>query len=120
MRRTWRVIIGAVVVASGTWFGGWLVPAAWGVLAGLAWPGDRPARTAALGASLGWLALLAGPVATGAPVGVLAARLAGAMQLPEAALVAATLLFPALLASSAAYLVAARQRPAADVARGSR
>lgn len=117
---TWgRILLGTAVVALGTWFLGWLAPVAWGVVAGVVWPGSRPvsiAVDAGSAAALGWLLLLVLPMLQGAPVAVLAPRLAGAMQIPTVALVATTLFFPALLAGCAAWVAAAPRRSIGDSA----
>ena len=106
MTRLLRLLAGAIVVALGTWFAGWTMPIGWGMLLGLARPYGRPARLAAVHGSLGWALVLAFMAMRGDPVGVLATRLAGAMQVPASALFLATLLYPALLASCAAWLAA--------------
>jgi len=97
--------------AAGTWWlGWWAVPAlalAYGLWrAGTATP--RSTRTpgasgVGLAAGLAWGALLAS-AATAAPIAALAGRLAALMAQPAPALYAATLIFPALLAWSAASL----------------
>jgi hypothetical protein len=113
-----RIVLGAAVVALGTWLGGWLAPPVWGALVGLMWPHGRPARWAALDAVLGWAAILVLLAVRGDPVGTLAGRLAGAMGVPVVALMAATLAFPALLASCAAWLAAQRPIPRRTGRRG--
>lgn len=86
-----------------TSLGWWTVPivgALWGALRPAV---TQPAFTAALAAGAAWGAwLLADSVAGGGALGVLAQRLGGVMNLPGYALFALTLLFPALLAWSAA------------------
>lgn len=114
-----RILLGTAAVALGTWFLGWLAPLAWGVAAGVAWPGSRRVNVAfdaGAAAALGWLLLLVLPMLQGAPVPVLAQRLAGAMRIPTVALVATTLFFPALLAGCAAWLAAVPRHYAADTA----
>ncbi|MEJ7812880.1 MAG: hypothetical protein WKG32_20870 [Gemmatimonadaceae bacterium] len=88
----------ATVVAG--WWGVPLAAFAWGVMAR---SGRRAASSAALAGALAWSALLLWQ-ATRGPVGTLASRVAGAMQLPAPALVALTLLFPALLAWGATVI----------------
>jgi hypothetical protein len=83
--------------------GWWTVPilgAAYGVASG----GKTPGRWAAFAGAAAWGALLVLPLARGYPVGALATRLAGAMQLPTAVLVGVTLVLPALLGGTAAVL----------------
>lgn len=105
MRRAARVVAFAALAAGGTVAAGWwIVP----VLAA-AWvrvlPSDRrPIRTTTLGAALGWLALV-GVVALHGHVLALAAALGAVLGLPRWGLLAATLVFPALLAGAAAVLV---------------
>ncbi|HEX4935425.1 MAG TPA: hypothetical protein VFV33_19730 [Gemmatimonadaceae bacterium] len=100
-----RTLILAIVVTLGTVLvGWWLVP----VLAlgfGVVMRGaPRPGATAALAGALGWGGYLAVVALGGGPVGSFAASLAASMKLPAWAPLAATLLFPALLAGPAAYL----------------
>ncbi len=116
--RALRIVVGAAVVALGTWFGGWLAPAVWGALVGAALPHGRSARRAAVDAALGWAAILVLLAVRGDPVGTLAVRLGGAMGVPVVGLVAATLAFPALLASCAAWLAAQIPTPRRRDSRG--
>ena len=105
MKRAVRIVAFASLAAGSTVaVGWWAVP----ILAAL-WvrvlPFDRrPVRTTALGATLGWL-LLIGIAALHGPVPALAARLSAVLELPRWGFLAATLLFPALLAGTAALLV---------------
>jgi len=86
-------------------FGWWTVP-----LLGVAWPliagpaASRAAATAALAAALGWLLLLVWAAAQG-PVGLLDAKVGGAMDMPGVVLVFVTLAFPALVAGTGAVAV---------------
>lgn len=96
------VVAGAM--AGLTWLVGW-----WGVVLAalilgfvLRDEGGRPWRVA-LGASEGWAILLLIDVVAG-PFGRVAAILAGTMGIPAPALIVVTLLFPALLAWSAAVV----------------
>jgi hypothetical protein len=98
------VVVGASVVALGTFAAGWLVPVAWGVVVGIFWAGDRPGRKAAAASALAWALLLIAIAAAGFPIAVLASRLAGALGVPSPALVAVTVLFPAVLSGCAAVL----------------
>lgn len=99
-----RSLLVAVLVVAGTWLGApTLAPVFAGVLLGLGWPG-RAARQAALGAAAAWAALLLVQRATGTPLGATSATLGGAMGLPPWAPLVATLLYPAILAASAAWI----------------
>lgn len=97
-----QVVLGAVAVALGTWYGAWWAPALWGAIVGAAWARARPARWAALAAALGWALLLVVPWLQGHPVGTLARGLSASLGLPTWGFVLATPLFAALLAGSAA------------------
>ena len=108
-----RALLGSVVVALGTWFLGWTVPAWWGVIAGLVWARERPVAVSALSGLLGWGGILCFELAMGHPLGTLGVRLAGAMQLPLLVLVFTTLVFPSLLAGSAAGVAAIARQPKA-------
>jgi hypothetical protein len=105
VRRALRIVAFASLAAGGTVLGGWwTVP----ILAAI-WvrvlPSDRrPVRTTALGAALGWL-ILVGMAALHGPAPALAARLSAVLELPRWGFPAATILFPALLAATAALLV---------------
>jgi hypothetical protein len=83
--------------------GWWSVPLVAALYALLA-KSDRSALVAAACAAGGWLTLLLLDMAKG-PVLMMGTRLGGAMGLPPAALYAVTILFPALMAWSAAILV---------------
>ena len=89
--------------ALGSWVGWWTVPAV-AALWGWQRPSvPRPILAAALAAPLAWGVWLAvDAVRGGGAAGVLAGELASVMRLPAPALVLITLLFPALLAWSAA------------------
>lgn len=101
-----RMVILAVAVALGTvlvaW---WVVPILGAVFGLLSRKSASPGLVAALGGALGWGGYLA-IVSFGAPVGEFGRQLGQAMQLPSWAPMAATLLFPALLAGPAAWLTA--------------
>ena len=105
-----RVAAGALAVALGTWLMGWIAPALWGAVAGFLWPRWRPATAAALSAAAGWDLWLVAFLLRGDPVGALAGKLAASMQIPALVLVAATLIFPAVLAACAAYLASLLRR----------
>lgn len=107
MKPTHPVVTGAGLVALGTFLAGWLMPVAWGVVVGVVWADDRPARKAAAGSAVGWALLLVLLAIAGYPMAVLASRLSGALGVPAFVLVAVTVVFPAILSGCAAYLVAA-------------
>ena len=96
------MVVFAALVALGTILGGWwTVP----VLAAL-WVRMLPrlrsrVRSCMLGAALGWGGLL-GWTAMEGPVGLVATRVGGVLELPGWGMVLVTLLFPALLAGAAA------------------
>jgi hypothetical protein len=110
MSRLFGIIAGGSAVALGTWFLGWTMPVWWGMVFGLVRPSSRPARIAAAQGALGWAMILFLLTVAGDPVPLLATRLAGAMQIPAWSLLAATILYPALLASSSAWLTAQLRR----------
>ena len=99
-----KVVLFAELFAVATYaLGWWTVPvlaAAWALASGHA----KVARTAALCAALGWATLLILDVVKG-PVDTMATRLGGVMGVPPFVLLLLTLIFPALLAWSAAALV---------------
>ena len=104
MRRVFRTSAFTVLAAAGTVAAGWwIVP----ILAAL-WvrvlPSDRKPGTAIVGAAAGWSALVALGWIHG-HVPALARTLSAALGLPAWGFLAATLLFPALLAGAAALLV---------------
>jgi hypothetical protein len=109
MKPRYQVIVGVAVVALGTWLAGWLVPVAWGVIAGMLWWGARPARAAAMASALAWGLLLIMLSLAGYPIPVLASRLGGALGVSAPVLIAVTVLYAALLSGTAAYLAAALQ-----------
>ena len=83
--------------------GWWMVPviaATWGALRA---SGERPGASTAAAAATGWGLLLAWS-ATQGPVGELAQRVGGIFGAGGPLLVAATLIFPAIVAGSAAGL----------------
>jgi hypothetical protein len=103
-----------VAMAALTWLLGW-----WGVLLAASIVGFAFFREGgggwrvALAAAAAWGALLGADAVTG-PSGTVSRTLAGVLRIPAPALVLLTLAFPALLAWSAASLVAgARQLVAA-------
>jgi hypothetical protein len=110
------LLVGEMTV--GTWILGWwavpIVAVLWAVPARRSW--RRPALVAALGAAGSWALLLAVDAAGGRllALGALFARIAG---VPAVASLALTLLFPALLAGTAA-IVAVDLWPRRKRARG--
>jgi hypothetical protein len=98
------VVAGAVAIALGTWLGApTLSPVLVGLAIGFAWP-LRAARVAAAGGLIAWGGLLLAAQLRGDAVARLSSTLGAAMGLPGWALFVATLLYPAVLASSAAWL----------------
>ena len=102
-----RWLILAVAVALGTvlvaW---WVVPILAAGFGFLARDSARPGFIAATAAAAGWMGYLQIVAFGGAPVVGFARDLAHAMNLPVWAPHVATLVFPALLAGPAAFLVA--------------
>ena len=98
------VLPGVVAMLLGTWLG-WptLTPivagAAMGVLLSV-----NAARQAALAGALAWGGVLVVSVLQGNSVGALGKTLGGAIGIPSWLLVLVTLLYPAILAASAAWL----------------
>ena len=104
MSRALRVGGFAICVAVATSLAGWwLIPvlaAGWVRVLPRA---DLPATTCGLGAASGWALLLLVDAAQG-PVGMVARRTGGVFLVPGLAVVGLTLLFGALLASTAAII----------------
>jgi hypothetical protein len=100
-----RVVFVGVVCAAATIWLGWLPIPAIGFAYGLA---DRRMRArgsiAALGAALGWAAIIGEGAARGADVRVVANQLGAVMQISGVGLVLATLAFAAVLCGTAALL----------------
>lgn len=105
-----QVLVGAIVVAFGTMGLGWWFPVAWGAIAGLLWPSQRPARLAAVAALLGWGAWLVVLVIGGAPLGDVASRVGAVLRVNGPVLVLVTLLYPAVLALCAAAVTSRLRR----------
>jgi hypothetical protein len=110
------LLLAAALAAATAVLGWWAVPALvalWAIVARLRGRPLRPLH-AALAGALAWAALLVGD-AVGGNLGATTATYAGAMGLPAAALVLATVLLPTLLAWSTAALVGGGMaaRPAA-------
>ena len=114
MGSTIRMVLLAAAFAVATLaLGWWTVPvlgAAWGIAARA---GGRTVLTAGTCAALGWGALLA-LFAMGAPIADVASKVGAIMKVGGVGLVVLTLVFPALLAGSAAGVTSAlRTQPAA-------
>ncbi len=98
------VLLASIAIVLGTWLG---APTIAPIVIGLAIGMFRPrysARRAAMAGVLAWGGVLAVAAVRGDAVGTFAATLGGAMGAPGWAIVLATLLYPAILASSAAWL----------------
>ena len=98
------VIVASIAIGLGTWLGAPIIAP---IVVGLAVGFLRPryaARRAALAGALAWGGLLALAAVRGDALATFASTLGGAMGAPGWAIVLATLLYPALLASSAAWL----------------
>lgn len=94
--------IAAILV--GTWIGApTLTPILVGALTGLM-VRDNPARRAALAGLLAWAGILLFATLRGDHTGALSKTLGGAMGVPAWAIVIVTLLYPTILAASAAWL----------------
>ncbi|HEX6575758.1 MAG TPA: hypothetical protein VF042_12390 [Gemmatimonadaceae bacterium] len=108
MKTLVKIILLAELFAVATYaFGWWTVPiiaALWTLLS----RDTRRIRMAAFCAALGWATLLALDTVKG-PVPAMATRLGGVMHVPSIVLIILTLVLPALLAWSAAALVAGRR-----------
>ena len=103
MRQFIKYVLLAEAFAVATFALGWWAVALVGALWGLFSRDARRARNAGIAASAGWLTLLVLDAVRG-PVSVMAEQLGRVMKVPAAALYLITLLFPALLAWSAAVL----------------
>ena len=103
-----RIAAVAVACALATMWLGWAGLPAVGFIYGVA---DRHARargsTAALGAALGWAAILAAETARGADVRAVAEQVGPVLRIPGSVLIVITLVFAALLCGPAAVLGAA-------------
>lgn len=106
-----KVVLLAEAFAVATFGLGWwsvpIVAVIWAVIS----RDENRARIAALCAAGGWATLLLLDIAKG-PVVMMGSQLASVMNLPAAVLYLLTLLFPALLAWSAAELIPAFRRRA--------
>src|SRR5688572_25924007 len=101
------VLLGAVAIVLGTVLG---APTLTAVTVGAAIGYLRPvraARNAAAAGALGWGALLVVAAVRGGAIGSLSGKLGDVLGLPGVAMILATMLYPAVLAAAAAWLVAA-------------
>jgi hypothetical protein len=109
MSRALRVGAFAICAAVATSLAGWwLIPVVAALWVRVLPRADLPATTCGLGAACGWTVLLLLDAAQG-PVSAVARRAGGVFLLPGWAFVGLTLVFGALLASTAA-IVAGRSR----------
>ena len=98
------ILVATIAIVLGTWLGAPIIaPIVVGLAVGFVRP-RHAARHAALAGVLAWGGLLALAALRGDVVGTFASTLGGAMGAPGWAIILATLLYPALLASSAAWL----------------
>jgi hypothetical protein len=98
------VLIAAIAIMLGTWLGAPIVaPITVGLALGFLRP-RHAARRAALAGAVAWGCLLGVAAVRGDALGTFASTLGGAMGAPGWVVVLATLLYPAVLASSAAWL----------------
>lgn len=107
VRAVVKFVLIAEAFAVATYALGWWAVPLIALLCGLTISlGGKPVFYATACAAAGWMMLLLLDAARG-PLGEVAARFGGVMGFPPAALVATTLLFPALLAWSASSIGAA-------------
>jgi hypothetical protein len=105
-----RLVLFAVVSAAANVYAGWwAVPLAAAVWVRVFPSGRRPVRTTALGAALGCAALL-GWRAIHGPALALATQMSAVLSLPRWGFLAATLIYPALLAGAAALMLRPSRR----------
>jgi hypothetical protein len=105
-----RVGLIAAATAVATMLLGWWSVAAIGLVGGLLAPaGRRAGLEAGLGAALGWAAILA-VSALGGPIWTVALRVGPLFRLPALGFLAVAIIFPALLAGSAARLASEARR----------
>ncbi len=98
------IAAGAATIAFFTWLGApTLAPIVVGLAIGLGWP-LRAARAGAVAGFIAWGGLLLAAWLRGDAVATLSATLGAAMGLPGWLLFVATVLYPTVLAASAAWL----------------
>ena len=111
MSRALRVGGFAICAAVATSLAGWWVITVLAAVWVRGFPrADSPATTCGLGAASGWAVLLLVDAAHG-PAGMVARRVGGVFLVPGWAFVGLTLLFGALLASTAATVAGKARRP---------
>ncbi len=111
-RRVGAVLLLALAFGAGSWVAWWMVPVVAGLWGMLRPAVPRPAAMAAAAAALAAVAWLLADAAAPTDFGALAGPMGVLMSLPAVVVLAAAVLFPALLAWSAAA-VAAALRPRA-------
>jgi hypothetical protein len=105
-----RVALIAAVAAVATILLGWWSAAAIGIVVGLVTPaGRRAGLEAGASAALGWGAILAASAVSG-PIWAVAQRVGPVFSVPAVGFLAVALVFPALLAGSAALVAADLRR----------
>jgi hypothetical protein len=110
MSRALRVGAFAICAVVATSLAGWwLIPVVAALWVRVLPRADLPATTCGLGAACGWAVLLLVDAAEG-PVSTVARRAGGAFLLPGWAFVGLTLVFGALLASTAAIVAGTSRR----------
>ena len=98
------VVLVAAATAFGTWVLGWWAVAIVAIVAGAVHRAEKGRPwSVALGCLSGWALLMLIDAASG-PMRSVATVVSGAMNIPSAALIVVTLLFPALIGWSAATL----------------
>ena len=115
MRTFVKIVLLAELFAVATYALGWWTVPVVAVIWAIASRDTKPAPVAALCAAGGWATLLILDAVKG-PVDTMATRLGGVMGVPAFVLLLLTLIFPALLAWSAAALVSSLRRPGATSA----
>jgi hypothetical protein len=98
------VFLGIAAILLGTWLRApTLTPIVVGALLGLLVQ-SNPVRHAAMAGVLAWAGVLLARAVGGDEIGALSKTLGGAMGVPSWVIVLVTLLYPAILAASAAWL----------------
>lgn len=100
-RQLFSVLLLAVVTAAATWWIGWWAAPVCGAAWGAARFGDYPAWTAAVGAALGWMLLLAYEALLGS-MGEVSRLVGSTLGVPGWVPLAAAAAFPAALAAAGA------------------
>lgn len=111
MRLLGYALLVAAFMVGTVWLGWWSVPVIAAAWAWIAAGTRRPVLAAALAAGSSWVALLGwGWTASRGGASALTGMLAGVMRVPAGALIVVTILYPVLLAASAAQLALAARR----------